>query len=52
MRDEIFDRDYQAGREALNDGIDRIARAFGDVFRATARVQFAAPWKRTRRDHC
>jgi len=24
MRDEIFDRDYQAGRDALNDGIDRL----------------------------
>ena len=24
MRDEIFDRDYQAGRDALHDGIDRL----------------------------
>ena len=24
MRDELYDRDYQAGRDALYDGIDRL----------------------------
>ena len=35
MRDEIFDRDYQAGRAELHAGIDRavatIGRSLGDM---------------------
>ena len=44
MRDEMFDRDYQAGREALNDGIDRLLSGIGDVFEALREAQFSAPW--------
>ena len=51
MRDEMFDRDYQAGRDALNDGIDKLVRTTGAAFRALARIQFDAPWRETvRRD--
>ena len=50
MRDEIFDRDYQAGRAELNDGIDRglaRIRAFlKGTFEAIHRRQWAAPWRR------
>ena len=46
MRDEIFDRDYQAGREALNDGIDRLIAGAARTFDAIAAIQFDAPWKR------
>ncbi len=31
MHDEIFDREYQAGRDALNDGIDRLIAGIGAV---------------------
>ena len=34
MRDEIFDREYQQGRDALNDGIDRAVAKIGDFFTA------------------
>ena len=44
MRDELYDRDYQAGRDALHDGIDRLIRGTMDTFRAIAAIQFDAPW--------
>ena len=51
MRDEIFDREYQQGRDALNDGIDRAVHAIGAFFattgRAIHRFEFDAPWQRT-----
>ena len=31
MRDEIFDREYQAGRDALHDGIDRLIHGLGQI---------------------
>jgi hypothetical protein len=50
MIDEIFDREYQAGRADLNAGLDRLvsrlASAFGDTFDSMKRVQFNAPWAR------
>jgi len=46
MRDEIFDREYQAGRDALNDGIDRLVAGFGQTFRVLTAIQFNAPWAR------
>lgn len=46
MRDEIFDREYQSGRNALNDGIDRLIAGAGQAFRVLHKVQFDAPWKR------
>ena len=48
MRDEIFDRDYQAGREAMNAGIDRafarLAVALRTSFRLLHDLQWQAPW--------
>ena len=50
MRDEIFDRQYQAGREDLNAGLDRlfasIGRSFATGFAAAHRLQWKAPWAR------
>jgi hypothetical protein len=49
MRDEIYDRDYQAGRAELHAGIDRavlaIGRGIAATFNALHDIQFAAPWK-------
>ena len=53
MRDEIYDRDYQAGRAELHAGIDRailrLGRAIGGTFDAIHDVQFAAPWHQSPR---
>ena len=50
MRDEIFDREYQEGRDAMNAGIDRALHAIGDFFATTGRAinkfEFDAPWHR------
>lgn len=48
MRDELFDRDYQAGRDALHDGIDHLGRSIMVGFRTLAAIQFDAPWKKSR----
>ena len=45
MRDEIFDRDYQAGRNDLHDGIDRLVAGTMNTFRLLASIQFSAPWR-------
>lgn len=45
MRDEIFDRDYQAGRDALHDGIDRFVAGIGRTLKVLYSIQFDAPWK-------
>lgn len=49
MRDELFDRDYQAGRAELNAGIDRalanIGRSVGDSLQVLHRIEWNAPWK-------
>ena len=45
MRDEIFDREYQAGRDALHDGIDRLIAGIGRSLRVLYSIQFDAPWK-------
>jgi hypothetical protein len=47
MRDEIFDREYQAGRDSLNDGIDRLAASTMRTFRVLTAIQFNAPWRRS-----
>ena len=52
MRDEIFDRGYQAGRSELHDGVDRMLHSIMDGFAALNRVQWDAPWKRNRRNDC
>ena len=52
MRDEIFDREYQQGRDALNDGIDRaiasIARFVTTTGRAIHHFEFDAPWQQAK----
>jgi hypothetical protein len=49
MRDEIYDRDYQAGRAELHAGIDRLlamlAKTFTDTSDALHRIEWSAPWK-------
>ena len=47
MRDEIFDREYQLSRNALNDGIDRLVHGVGQSMRVLHKIQFDAPWKRS-----
>lgn len=48
MIDEIFDRQYQAGRADLHDGIDRtftaIVREIGKGLQALHRFEWSAPW--------
>ena len=46
MRDEIFDRDYQAGRNALHGGIDRLVDGIAKSLRVLHAIQFEAPWAR------
>ncbi len=46
MRDEIYDREYQAGRDALHDGIDRLVEGTGKALKVLYAIQFDAPWKR------
>jgi hypothetical protein len=54
MIDDLFDRDYQAGRHALNGDIAklaaRFATAFGNAFNVLNRIEYSEPWaaKRTR----
>ncbi len=49
MRDELFDRDYQAGRAELNAGIDRaiagIGRSLGDSLKLLHHIEWSAPWQ-------
>lgn len=47
MHDELYDRDYQAGRDALHDGIDRLVAATMQPFKLLAAIQFDAPWNRS-----
>jgi hypothetical protein len=54
MIDDLFDRDYQAGRDALNAEIARLASrfatAFSNAFKVLNRIEYSEPWaaKRTR----
>lgn len=54
MIDEIYDRNYQAGRADLHAGIDRavhrIGRALAISAQALHRVQWSAPWTKDARD--
>ena len=47
MNDQIFDRDYQAGRAALNDSISQLIHGAGQSVRVLHSIQFDAPWKRS-----
>ncbi|HEY8435040.1 MAG TPA: hypothetical protein VIK68_10590 [Sphingomicrobium sp.] len=48
MIDEIFDRNYQAGRRELNaaiaSGFARLGRAVGNAFAVLNRIEYSAPW--------
>jgi hypothetical protein len=48
MIDEMFDKDYRAGREALNSAIlgvvSRFGAAFGNAFKVLNRIEYSAPW--------
>ena len=54
MVDEIFDRQFQAGRADLFDGIDRglarLAKSIAAGLAALHRIQFDAPWASERSD--
>ena len=57
MIDEIFDRQYQAGRDALNASImgafARFGHAFGNAFQVLNRIEYQAPWTaRAKRARC
>ena len=45
MNDQIFDREYQAGRADLNDGISRLIDGIGQALRVLHKINFDAPWK-------
>ncbi len=47
MRDELFDRDFQAGRADLFAGIERLGQLVTDGLRSLHRKQWDAPWKKT-----
>lgn len=48
MIDQIFDRQYQAGRAALNQSILALARRFSkaslNAFKVLNRIEYSAPW--------
>ena len=46
MRDELYDREYQAGRDVLHSGIDRLIEGAAKSLRVLHTIQFDAPWKR------
>lgn len=57
MIDEIFDRQYQAGRARMNGsitaGLASFGRAVGEAFRVLNRIEYQAPWaKPSRRARC
>ena len=49
MRDELYDRDYQAGRAELHAGINRaiagLGRSLGDSLKVLHRIEWNAPWQ-------
>jgi hypothetical protein len=53
MRDEMFHRDYDSGRNALNEGLDRLLAwlrtAIIQPFAVLEKIQFDAPWQRRNR---
>jgi hypothetical protein len=48
MIDEIFDRQYRAGRTDLNDALvdlgGRFGKAIGETFAVLNRIEYSAPW--------
>jgi hypothetical protein len=47
MNDQIFDREYQAGRAALNDSISQLIHGAGQSLRVLHSLQFDAPWNQS-----
>jgi len=47
MNDQIFDREYQAGRTALNDGLSKLIHGAGQSLLMLHKIQFDAPWKQS-----
>jgi hypothetical protein len=45
MNDQVFDREYQAGRAALNDSLARLIDGVGQSLRVLHKINFDAPWK-------
>jgi hypothetical protein len=52
MVDELYDRNYQDGRAALNDGLDRlfglIGNELGKSLSSLHRFEWSAPWSRSK----
>ena len=48
MIDEIFDRNYQASRDQLNNtilfGLSRLGTAVANAFAVLNRIEYDAPW--------
>jgi hypothetical protein len=48
MVDEIYDRDYQASRNALNlslvDSVGTLAHAISNAFEVLVKIEYQAPW--------
>jgi hypothetical protein len=44
MIDEIYDRNYQAGRAELHAGIDSLVSSIGKGLETLHRIQWSAPW--------
>jgi hypothetical protein len=53
MIDEIFDRQYRAGRAQLNaslgNALSRLGEAIGNAFAVLQRIEYSEPWKVKRR---
>ena len=51
MMDEIFDRQYRAGRAQLNatilDALSQFGSAVGNAFSVLHRIEYSAPWTAT-----
>lgn len=57
MLDEIFDRQYQAGRDALHsnlaNAISRLSNAVGNAFHVLNRIEYQSPWSaKSKRARC
>jgi hypothetical protein len=57
MVDELFDRQYQAGRKHLNDSVSaalsRLARAVNNAFSVLVKIEYQSPWTaRSKRIGC
>jgi hypothetical protein len=56
MIDEIYDRDYQAGRAALNGALTAAFKHLGieirDTFEALNRIEYSAPWAARANKRC